>query len=103
MHAHPVRILLPYVPFAMAASTCARCFPPFPFIVLCVRRLVASALQMPTGAACGVGLKRGRAFASALAAAGVFVLGVGAARRPRVPGVICIILAWQAAALVCVL
>ena len=35
MHARPVRFLLPYVPFAMAASTHARCFPPFPFIVLC--------------------------------------------------------------------
>ena len=35
MLAHPVRYLLPYVPFAMATSTYARCFPPFPFIVLC--------------------------------------------------------------------
>ena len=35
MLAHPVRFLLPYVPFAMAASTYARRPPPFPFIVLC--------------------------------------------------------------------
>ena len=35
MHAHPVRYLLPNVPFAMAAPAYARCSPPFPFIVLC--------------------------------------------------------------------
>ena len=35
MHAHPVRFLLPYVPVAIAASTCTRRSPPFPFVVLC--------------------------------------------------------------------
>ena len=76
MHAHPVRYLLPYVPFAMAASTYARCFPLSPLLFF-VRRLVASALQMPTSAAFGFSLQCGRAFALALA--GVFVFRCGMA------------------------
>ena len=54
-------------------------FPLSPLLFF-VRRLVASALQMPTGAAYGSGLQCGRAFALALAGGFVFRCGMASAR-----------------------
>ena len=89
MLAHPVRYLLPYVPFAIATSTYARCFPPFPF----VRRLVASALLMPTGAAWLWPAMRPRL------CVWLWFLFFGAAWRRRVPAVTFIPWAWQPTAM----
>jgi hypothetical protein len=77
MLAHPVRYLLPYVPFAMAAPAYARCFPPFPFIVLCA----------PVGGKCApdahwrrVALARNAAAPLCLAVVFVFRCGMAPAR-----------------------
>ena len=57
-----------------------RAVSPLSPLLFFVRRLVASALQMPTGAAYGFGLKCGRAFALALTGVFVFRCGMSPAR-----------------------
>jgi hypothetical protein len=57
-----------------------RAVPPLSPLLSFVRRLVASALQMPTGAVYGFGLKCGRAFALALPRVVVFRYGMAPAR-----------------------
>ena len=87
------RFLLPYVPFAMAASTYARRFTLSPLLFF-VCRLVG---WWQVRSRCPPALHA--ALASNAAAPlrwpwQVFFL-FGAAWRPRVPGVICITRAWQ--------
>jgi hypothetical protein len=57
-----------------------RAVPPLSPLLSFVRRLVASALQMPTGAVYGFGLQCGRAFALALPRVVVFRYGMAPAR-----------------------
>ena len=77
-----MRFLLPYVPFAYRSPwphPHMRAVFPLSPPLLFVRRLVASALQMPTGTACSLGLQCGRTFALALAGCFVFRCGMAPA------------------------